>query len=98
MPVLPEILSEEQFKLIAGNLYSKDLFDQLKNSDGKVTRANLLHELKVEYNPSVDLRIIPWEQLFFDSSEEIGRGSYPSHLLYLDFFTPYLFRPNCPLS
>lgn len=75
---IPEILTEEQFKLIAGNLYSKDVFDQLKNSDGKITRANLLQELKVEYNPSVDLKIIQWEQLMFDSSEEIGRGSFPA--------------------
>ena len=76
LSAIPEILTEEQFKTIAGNLYSKDVYDQLKNSDGKITRADLLQELKLEYNASVDLKLIPWEQLMFDTSAEIGRGSF----------------------
>ena len=83
MSAIPEVLTEEQFKTIAGNLYSKDVYDQLKNSDGKITRANLLQELKLEYNPSVDLKIIPWEQLMFDTSAEIGRGLFPLMSLIL---------------
>ena len=83
LSAIPEILTEEQFKTIAGNLYSKDVYDQLKNSDGKITRANLLQELKLEYDPSVDLKIIPWEQLMFDTGAEIGRGSFPSYSLIL---------------
>lgn len=80
LSAIPEILTEEQFKTIAGNLYSKDLYDQLKNSDGNITRATLLQELKLEYNPSADLKIIPWEQLIFDAGAEIGRGLFPSCL------------------
>ena len=80
LSAIPEILTEEQFKTIAGNLYSKEVYNQLKNSDGKITRANLLQELKLEYKPSTDLKIIPWEQLIFDAGAEIGRGLFSSFL------------------
>ena len=91
LSTIPEILTEEQFKTIAGNLYSKDVYDQLKDSDGKITRANLLQELKLEYNPSADLKIIPWEQLMFDTGAEIGRGLFPSHFLYYSTSDSFLF-------
>ena len=87
LSAIPEVLTEEQFKTIAGNLYSKDVYDQLKNSDGKITRANLLQELKLEYNPSADLKIIPWEQLMFDAGAEIGRGTFPSYSFYYLYIT-----------
>ena len=91
LSAIPEILTEEQFKTIAGNLYSKDVYDQLKDSDGKITRANLLQELKLEYNPSADLKIIPWEQLMFDAGAEIGRGLFPSYLAYYLYFLIHLY-------
>ena len=87
LSAIPDVLTEEQFKTIAGILYTKDVYDQLKNSDGKITRANLLQELKLEYNPSADLKIIPWEQLMFDAGAEIGRGTFPSYSFYYLYIT-----------
>ena len=91
LSAIPDVLTEEQFKTIAGILYTKDVYDQLKNSDGKITRANLLQELKLEYNPSADLKIIPWEQLMFDAGAEIGRGLFPSYLAYYLYFLIHLY-------
>ena len=42
---LPETINHDLFKQIAGDLYSVELFDQLKNWDGVIPREDLIREL-----------------------------------------------------